>query len=144
MPNLGRPCVETGADVGLHLVDGPASSTAEDPSSTLCRACGLCCDGSLFTRVPLRPDEPVPPLVSLTTTPYGARYVQQHCTALSAQGCGCYAERPRACRGFECLVLTALKADEVSLADALALVTRVRAQTGAERDASLRFHFGRR
>jgi uncharacterized protein len=121
-------------------VDGALVKDGE----TLCRACGLCCDGSLFSRVPLRPDEPTPPLVSLNTTPYGARYVTQRCTALSEQGCGCYQARPRACRGFECLVLTALNADEVSLADALALVTRVRAQVGAERDASLRFHFGRR
>ena len=27
--------------------------------STLCLACGMCCDGNLFTQVPLVADEPV-------------------------------------------------------------------------------------
>lgn len=113
-------------------------------ASTLCQACGLCCDGSLFSRAPLRPDEPAPPLATISTTVYGARYLTQPCSALGASGCGCYAQRPLACRGFECLLLTALVADEVSLADALTVVDRVKAQSGPERAESLRFHFGRR
>lgn len=113
-------------------------------ASTLCQACGLCCDGSLFSRAPLRPDEPAPALATISTTVYGARYLTQPCSALSAAGCGCYVQRPLACRGFECLLLTALVADEVSLADALTVVGKVKAQSGPERAESLRFHFGRR
>jgi hypothetical protein len=113
-------------------------------ATTLCQACGLCCDGSLFSRAPLRPDEAAPPLATIVATVYGARYLTQPCTALGPLGCGCYAERPLACRGFECLLLTALAADEVSLADALSVVDRVKQQSGHEREESLRFHFGRR
>jgi len=31
--------------------------TPESPLSILCRGCGLCCDGSLFTHVGLEADE---------------------------------------------------------------------------------------
>jgi hypothetical protein len=109
-------------------------------ASTLCIACARCCDGTLFDRVPLLQDE-APPL-PIVTRDTGARHLPQPCVALSAGACQCYAQRPRACRQFVCLLLTALQADEVSLPDALAVVANV--PTGPERVEYLRFHFGRR
>ncbi len=117
---------------------------------TLCRACGLCCDGSLFSRVPLAPSERVPEAaLAVVTNDKGGRHVPQRCAALSGTVCQVYAERPLACRRYECLLFGALRSGEVSLDEALAVVTQARAlgQEGAPeavRERYLSFHFGRR
>lgn len=91
-------------------------------AETLCQACGLCCDGALFTRVPLSPGERVPGQA-------GAALVQP-CPALerTAGGCRClgYAERPGACRGYQCLLAIAFRGDEVSLSGALEVAGEAR------------------
>lgn len=108
----------------------------------LCRACGLCCDGTLFTRVPLGPQEAVPEgLLGVVTGPQGGRHVPQPCAALHGTECGAYAQRPLACRRYECLLLVALRDGEVSLPEALEVVRRARARP---EETFLRFHFGRR
>ncbi len=68
---------------------------------SLCRECGLCCDGTLFTRVPLAPNEVVPEAeLKVRTTAQGGRYVPQRCAALAGTVCGVYAQLPLACRRF--------------------------------------------
>lgn len=121
---------------------------------SLCLACALCCDGSLFTRVPLGVDEVVPEAkLAVVRNPLGARHVPQRCAALEGTACTAYAERPLACRRFECLLVGALREGEVSLPDALKTVqraqslvaaARVDAARSAERDEFLTFYFGRR
>ena len=46
----------------------------------------------------------------------------QRCTALEGRCCTVYAERPAACRGYRCNLLTALAEGEVSLEEALRVV----------------------
>jgi len=117
---------------------------------TLCRACGLCCDGSLFARVPLSPTEVVPEAaLAVVTNDKGGRHVPQRCAALAGTVCQVYAQRPLACRRYECLLFGALRSGEVSLEDALAVVAKARGllQDGAPaevRERYLSFHFGRR
>lgn len=117
---------------------------------TLCRACGLCCDGTLFSRVPLGPHEVVPAReLGVVTNDRGGRHVPQRCAALSGTQCQVYAQRPLACRRYECLLLGALRGGEVSLTEALEIVAKARTlvQEGTpaeEKDAYLAFHFGRR
>lgn len=71
----------------------------------LCRACGLCCDGSLFGRVTLDPSEVETARKNrLRVLPSGASF-EQPCSALGAApdfACAAYAERPRRCREFTC------------------------------------------
>ena len=111
----------------------------------LCRACGLCCDGTLFTRVPLAPTEVVPEAaLAVRTTEQGGRYVPQRCAALAGTVCGVYAQRPLACRRFECLLFGALRGGEVSLPEALEVVTRAKSLHGEAQREYLTFHFGRR
>ena len=94
----------------------------------LCQSCGLCCDGSLFTRVPLGVSEKVPEeKLAVVTNDYGARHVPQRCAALSGSVCQVYAERPLACRRYECLLFGALREGEVSLPEALEVVRRAQA-----------------
>ncbi len=115
---------------------------------SLCRACGLCCDGTLFTRVPLTVDEAVPAVkLNVVTTQTGGRYVPQRCAALEGTVCQVYAERPLACRRFECLLFGALREGELSLSEGLAVVKRAQDLAAAkqpELNDYLTFHFGRR
>ena len=114
----------------------------------LCQACGLCCDGSLFDRVPLTAVEQVPEAkLGVVTNERGARHVPQRCRALEGTCCQVYAARPLACRRYECLLFGALREGEVSLPDALVVVKRAQAlvaQRSPEREDFLTFHFGRR
>lgn len=113
--------------------------------ATLCRSCALCCDGSLFTRVPLAPGEPAPALLGVETNAAGGKSFRQRCAALEGCDCRVYAERPLACRRYECLLVGALRGGETSLSEALAVVRRAQALgAGPEREEFLTFHFGRR
>lgn len=120
----------------------------------LCQSCGLCCDGSLFTRVPLGVEEQVPEAVlAVVTNEKGGRHVPQRCAALQGTVCQAYAARPLACRRYECLLFGALREGEVSLDEAVAVVRRAQALVAlakadptarAARDEYLTFHLGRR
>lgn len=114
----------------------------------LCQSCGLCCDGSLFNRVPLGVEEQVPEVtLAVVTNERGGRHVPQRCAALTGTVCQVYAQRPLACRRYECLLFGALREGEVSLPDAIEVIRRAQALVAArspERDDFLTFHFGRR
>ena len=120
----------------------------------LCQSCGLCCDGSLFARVPLGVSEQVPEArLAVVTNALGGRHVPQRCAALEGTVCQVYAARPLACRRYECLLFGALRGGEVSLVDAQQVVGRAQSIVAAaradasrreERDEFLTFHFGRR
>lgn len=117
-------------------------------ADTVCQACALCCDGALFTRVPLAVDDAAPAEVRAVTTPTGGRYLPQPCAALQGTRCTVYAERPIACRRFECLLLAALRDGEVDEPGALEVVAKARALQAAgehERlEAHLALYFQRR
>ena len=106
--------------------------------STLCLACGFCCDGTLFTAVPLTDGDSAQ--VPHQTRENGSRFIRQPCAALGS-GCQCavYEQRPLACRRYECLLLVALKANEVALGPALQIVEE--AKRRQKDPAYLRFHF---
>ena len=97
----------------------------------LCQACGLCCDGTLFSVVPLAPDDRPPPSLTVETTPTGARALRQPCSALAGTCCIVYQQRPLACRGYQCLLYEALQSQEENLPGALAIVARAKALTAA-------------
>jgi Fe-S-cluster containining protein len=93
--------------------------------STLCLHCGLCCDGTLFTHVPLRATEAGP--LKALGLPVKARedgtpILPQRCAALDGKRCTAYAERPEGCRRYHCHLFSALSEGEVSLEEALAVV----------------------
>ncbi len=115
---------------------------------TLCGACGLCCDGTLFSRVPLGPRERVPEArLAVKVNDRGARHVPQRCAAYSGTGCQVYTERPLACRRYECLLLGAVRGGEVSPEAALGIIARARALAREDPPAHedfLSLHFGRK
>ena len=94
--------------------------------SALCQRCGLCCDGSLFSHVPLRPEEAEPARrhgLDVETLG-GAPALRQCCTALKDRRCTRYAERPEGCRAYGCHLFKALASGRVSADEALAVVER--------------------
>ncbi len=99
--------------------------------ATLCRACGMCCDGSLFGRVDLEPEEVEPARRHHLHVLENGRAFTQRCTALvGADGGGCrcaiYDERPRACRRFACRLYERHRHDGGPIEARLAAVRRVR------------------
>jgi hypothetical protein len=64
--------------------------------STLCRRCGLCCDGSLFDSVPLTAEEAARGRARglvIVARSDGSPALQQRCAALGERGCGVYVDR---------------------------------------------------
>jgi Fe-S-cluster containining protein len=117
-------------------------SAAED----ICLTCGLCCNGVIFARVQLQPEDDADHLNSLglqlrtqrnrtkdasaqparsgATTP--ARFFSQPCAAFDGCRCRIYDDRPVYCRHFECLLLKNVKAGHTQLAAALRIISTAR------------------
>ncbi|MET0404380.1 MAG: YkgJ family cysteine cluster protein [Cystobacter sp.] len=94
-------------------------------SSDLCRRCGLCCDGNLFSHVPLERAEVDAArrqgLVVLELPGQGPA-LRQGCAALHDRQCSVYDARPLGCRRYGCQLLAALEQKALPLEDALAVV----------------------
>ncbi len=99
----------------------------------LCRACGLCCDGTLFDLVKLEPGDDggklktlgLPVSISRGKKPV-ARFPQP-CSALCEdRTCRLYAERPWQCRTFECQLFKDAKAGRITFAAAMPVVKNAR------------------
>jgi len=86
--------------------------------------CGLCCDGTLFERVPLRPEDDAAAFasrgiqISATMPPS----FKQRCAVYRNRSCSIYADRPHACRQFRCALLRRFEAEKVSQGDALKII----------------------
>ncbi len=126
---------------------GRRAVTTDDALSQLCLRCGLCCDGNLFTQVPLAAAEVADARrrgLTIAARPDGGDALRQRCDALTGTRCKIYDERPASCRRYHCMLHAALAADEVSLASALALVdeaharlTALAAELPADADAAM-------
>lgn len=93
----------------------------------LCRACGLCCDGSLFGFFDMQIEERGLPL-RLGTPPDrpDALVFLQPCSALVNGSCSCYEQRPQVCRRYDCKTLRAFKAGELPQDRAMEQVQSIR------------------
>ena len=103
-----------------------------DPGSTLCRACGLCCGGALFSSGPLTDDEEVRLRRRLTMVePRGAAPAFAiPCPAHGPAGCTVYDERPVTCVEYVCLLLEQVQAGDVPLPEALGKVAEIKELMG--------------
>ena len=106
-------------------------------SANICLECGLCCDGTMFSRLPpvfedpergrIRPEGGGPELMH----PPGPA---QPCPA-HRYACSIYRERPGACHHYECALRLRLAAGEVTHEVAHALVVRARDLRDRAREA---------
>ena len=120
-----RPRLWHKSGVGRGGVSAPAHEL-----ETLCRSCGLCCDGTLFGCASLDADEVQRARKTrLRVLPRETAF-EQPCTALSSdatdRACVVYTERPRACRAFTCRLRERHRHEGGPLAARLEAVTRVR------------------
>ena len=99
----------------------------------LCRACGLCCDGTLFDLVKLEPGDDAEKLkalglpVALSRGKAPVARFPQPCAALCQdRSCRLYAARPWQCRTFECRLFKDATAGRITFAAALPLVKQAR------------------
>ncbi len=99
-------------------------------ASELCTACGMCCDGTLFSFVAISSDEArtLKAAGVEVRDDAGRLRLPQRCGALDGCRCTVYAQRPFVCRRFDCLLARALNEKELPLADALAIVAEARAR----------------
>ncbi len=107
----------------------------------LCLACGLCCDGTLFGHVQLRPDDDAQKLkalglpVAVSRAKPPVAYFLQTCAALCADcTCRVYPDRPLQCRTFECGVFKAAQDGRLEFSAALRLVKRARRRANQVRE----------
>ncbi len=94
----------------------------------LCRSCGFCCDGTLFSTVSVGDLDPVTPLVTagIRIVAHDAkRSFTQPCVAHDGQSCKVYADRPSNCREFRCKLLVDLESRAVDWPHALERVRQV-------------------
>jgi hypothetical protein len=110
-----------------------ANPTAEADLAILCQSCGLCCDGSLFGRVGLEPEEVEPARRCRLHVLPSAKGFEQPCAALASSGpglgerrCSIYDERPLSCRRFVCRLYDRHRREGGLIEERLAVVRRVR------------------
>lgn len=98
-----------------------------DLIETLCRGCGLCCNGVLFSDVRLASNELVEMLeLGLIERGGETGRFSQPCPQLQGCDCGVYQNRPRQCRAFECELLRRTCQGERSEGEALRVIAEVR------------------
>ena len=110
------------------------AKTVDADLAILCQSCGLCCDGSLFGKVPLdREEVGLARRHRLRVVDNGTRF-EQPCIALSPRDgssgqervCSIYDERPRSCRSFVCRLYDRHRREGGPLGPRLIAARRVR------------------
>ncbi|MFO0678041.1 MAG: YkgJ family cysteine cluster protein [Polyangiaceae bacterium] len=117
------------------MANSPAMATSlgsdgTDAGASLCVVCGLCCDGSLFGRVPLDVDERSDARRRRLDVVANGSAFAQPCHALISgedRTCAIYEDRPRACRRFTCVLRVEVSRGARDVAQAHAIVARTRA-----------------
>ena len=98
----------------------------------LCLVCGLCCNGVIFADVQLESGDEAARVQSLglrlKSGGRGQPKLVQPCEAFDGSRCRIYAERPKHCCNFECLLLKSVKAGRTERAGALRIIGRAREQ----------------
>lgn len=86
----------------------------------------MCCDGTLFGRARLEPDEVAVAKKNRLAIVANEGSFDQPCSALAAGGCTIYDERPLACRRFVCRLHERLRTEGGDLEPYLVRVRRAR------------------
>ena len=95
-----------------------------DTDDNICIDCGMCCDGTMFSRVPLPGDGDVAMLVGTPVRLEGSEaepFFSQPCAAFNGC-CSIYAARPSSCRGFRCSLLRRHDTGDVSSEEARRII----------------------
>lgn len=106
-----------------------AEVQAEDPETALCRACGICCSGVLFSHAEVEEHE-LPRLarrgLPVVRPEVGLPHLDLPCSAHGPDGCGVYEDRPEKCASYSCKLRGRVGRGAVPLQSALATVGRIK------------------
>jgi len=131
---------DAASDLPVDHKAAPAVSESPDAGGAggaLCRSCGICCDGTLFTSVSLCDTDVVPALVAagIKIVVRGPeRSFEQPCAAHGGQACRVYANRPSICRTSRCKVLVELESHAIDWQHARERIRQVFALKEAVRE----------
>lgn len=97
-------------------------------ATSLCTACGMCCDGTIFGFVPTSEEDRqrLPAGIFSFETNGEKLGFFQPCAALEGTCCSVYSERPENCRKFNCGVLTRMVAGDLDFDSAKGLIEQAR------------------
>lgn len=95
--------------------------------SALCKSCGLCCDGTLFERVELEPDEPALFAVDALLRQRGTQFLSLPCPEHRAGCCSVYERRPVTCAQFTCKLYDSVTGSKTTDVEARERVEHVKA-----------------
>ncbi len=99
-------------------------------SADLCIPCGLCCDGSLFERAALRPQEETiaRTLGLLVFKPEKEKmFFGQPCPAFRNHKCSVHEQKPTVCKKFRCKLLISYESSLIEKNAGLQIIERARA-----------------
>ena len=99
----------------------------KNPEQALCKACGFCCDDTLFPHATVEKDE-VPPPGFAEVVEDGKRYFALPCSHFDGMCTIYHKQRGRICVTFQCSVLADAIEEEISFAEAADLVAKVQSQ----------------
>jgi len=100
-------------------------------AARLCAACGMCCNGVIFSGMQLQPDDSARKLAILGLRAKKRKdglHLPQPCPAHNGSHCTIYADRPTRCRVFECHQLKEVANGTTDEASAMEKIARARAQ----------------
>src|SRR6266513_1567815 len=100
----------------------------DSSSQSLCLTCGLCCDGTLFSSVRLKPDDEIIPLKTVginVVSDSDPNIFKLPCAAHKNCTCVVYANRPQDCRTYKCELLKRFERGEMPHEAALEIINKV-------------------
>lgn len=105
-----------------------SATDAESSSQSLCRACGLCCDGTLFRFANIAPDENIAELerIGITTICDDGKKFVQPCAAFDKVCTIYHTARAKVCEKYLCKLLMRHNSGEISYNEALEIIRNVR------------------
>jgi uncharacterized protein len=106
-----------------------ADESAVSSSQSLCLTCGLCCDGTFLSGVPLKPDDELTPLKAVginIVSDNDLTLLKLPCAAHKNCTCTVYPNRPQVCRTYRCELLKRFERDDTSQQSALEIINKVK------------------
>jgi uncharacterized protein len=106
-----------------------ADGSMASSSQSLCLTCGLCCDGTIFSSVPLKPDDEITPLktvgIDIVSDNDANRLFKLPCAAHKNCTCTVYANRPQVCQIYKSALLKRFERDEIPYEAALEIISKL-------------------
>lgn len=103
--------------------------SADALAQSLCRGCGLCCDGTLFEFAKIQPEDDLVQMEKsgITTISDDGKRFYQPCKPFD-QVCTIYHQRPGVCMSYTCKLLKRCNKSEISYENASKIISETKAQ----------------